>query len=92
MVAHDNDTGINQEITYSIQKDKDNNATDYFYIDKLEGKIYLKQSLDHEMASEHHFEVIATDQGVPSLNTTAHVWVTGKRVFLIFTFWCKLVF
>ncbi|XP_019772654.2 fat-like cadherin-related tumor suppressor homolog isoform X8 [Dendroctonus ponderosae] len=76
VVAHDNDTGINQDITYSIQKDKDNNATDYFYIDKLEGKIFLKQSLDHEMASEHHFEVIATDQGVPSLNTTAHVWVT----------------
>ncbi|XP_060526655.1 fat-like cadherin-related tumor suppressor homolog isoform X2 [Cylas formicarius] len=74
VVAHDNDTGINQKITYSIQKDN-NNATDYFYIDEHDGSVYLKQSLDHEEASSHHFVVVATDQGVPSLNSTAHVWL-----------------
>ncbi|XP_030767379.1 fat-like cadherin-related tumor suppressor homolog isoform X3 [Sitophilus oryzae] len=73
--ANDNDTGINQKIAYSIQKDSNNNATDYFYIDDLEGKIYFKQSLDHEMSSEYHFVVVATDQGAPSLNSTAHVWI-----------------
>ncbi|XP_050293822.1 fat-like cadherin-related tumor suppressor homolog isoform X3 [Anthonomus grandis grandis] len=73
--AHDNDTGINQKILYSIEQDKTSNATDYFYIDEQEGKIYLKQSLDHETSGQHHFVVVATDQGVPSLNSTAHVWV-----------------
>lgn len=79
VLAHDNDTKNNQEIVYSIQKSKNNNATDYFYIDDKEGKIFLKQSLDHEMTSEHHFVVVATDKGVPSLSSTAHVWVKGNE-------------
>lgn len=74
--ARDNDTGINQKIIYSLQKD-DNNATDLFYIDEIEGIIYLKQSLDHELATSHHFIVVATDQGAPTLSTTAHVWLSG---------------
>lgn len=75
VVANDNDTGINQKIVYSIKKDN-NNATDFFYIDEDKGIVYLKQSLDHEEAQLHHFIVVATDQGVPSLSSTAHVWLT----------------
>lgn len=74
--AYDNDTGINAKIVYSIQKE--GNATDLFYIDENEGIVYLKQSLDHEEASMHHFIVVATDQGVPNLNSTTHVWINGK--------------
>ncbi|KAJ8953022.1 hypothetical protein NQ318_015384 [Aromia moschata] len=73
--AYDNDTGANQRILYSIQKDS-GNATDYFYIDENKGTIFLKQSLDHEEASSHHFVVVATDQGVTSISSTAHVWLT----------------
>ncbi|KAK9874636.1 hypothetical protein WA026_005463 [Henosepilachna vigintioctopunctata] len=60
---------------YSIQKDN-NNSTNYFYVNENEGTIFLKQSLDHEISSTHHFVVVATDQGNPSLSTTAHVWLT----------------
>ncbi|XP_017769468.1 PREDICTED: fat-like cadherin-related tumor suppressor homolog isoform X4 [Nicrophorus vespilloides] len=74
VIANDNDTGINQKIIYSIKKDN-GNSTELFHIDETEGTIYLKQSLDHETAKSHHFIVIATDQGVPSLNSTAHVWL-----------------
>lgn len=77
VAATDSDTGNNQKIMYSIQKDN-NNATDYFYIDENDGTVYLKQSLDHEESSSHHFVVVATDQGVPSLSSTAHIWLTGK--------------
>lgn len=77
VVAYDNDTGINQQIIYSIEKDN-SNATDYFYIDENEGIIYLKQTLDHEEMHSHHFVVVATDKGVPSLSSTAHVWLSGK--------------
>ncbi|XP_066149601.1 fat-like cadherin-related tumor suppressor homolog isoform X2 [Euwallacea fornicatus] len=76
VIASDNDAGINKNISYSIQKSKDNNATDFFYIDDKEGNVFLKQSLDHETATQHHFVVVATDQGVPSLSNTAHVWIT----------------
>lgn len=76
VVAHDNDTGMNKKIVYSIQKDRDN-SSEFFYIDENEGTVYLKQSLDHEEATSHHFVVVATDQGAPSLSSTAHVWLTG---------------
>ncbi|VEN38816.1 unnamed protein product, partial [Callosobruchus maculatus] len=75
VTALDHDTGPNQKIIYSIQKDN-NNSTDYFYIDENEGTIFLKQSLDHEESSSKHFVVVATDQGVPSISSTAHVWLT----------------
>lgn len=79
VVAHDNDTGINKKILYSIQNDG-SNSSEYFYVDENDGTIYLKQSVDHEEASLHHFIVVATDQGVPSLSSTAHVWVRGKLI------------
>lgn len=82
VAARDNDTGINQKILYSIQGDKANNATDYFYIDENDGTVYLKQSLDHETSSSHHFVVVATDQGMPTLSTTAHVWLTGSLILI----------
>lgn len=60
---------------YSIEKD-DANSTDLFHIDPDEGVVLLKRSLDHESHRSHHFTVMATDLGVPSLSSTAHVWVT----------------
>ena len=75
--AKDNDTGINQLINYSIKTDSKNNS-EFFHMDPAEGVVYLKKSLDHESMSAHHFTVIAADKGVPSLSSTAHVWVTGK--------------
>lgn len=80
--ARDNDTGANQQIKYSIKKDN-SNSTEFFYIDENDGTIYLKQSLDHEHARSHHFIVVATDQGVPSLSSTAHVWLQGMFFFYI---------
>ncbi|XP_076767085.1 FAT atypical cadherin kugelei isoform X6 [Xylocopa sonorina] len=73
--SRDNDTDINQQVRYAIQNDTDN-STDLFHIDPEEGVIFLKRSLDHESHDSHHFTVIAIDRGVPSLSSTAHVWVT----------------
>lgn len=60
---------------YAIQNDT-NNSRDLFHIDPDEGIIFLKRSLDHESHDSHHFTVIAMDRGVPSLSSTAHVWVS----------------
>ena len=60
---------------YAIQNDT-SNSKDLFHIDPDEGIIFLKRSLDHESHDSHHFTVIAIDRGVPSLSSTAHVWVS----------------
>lgn len=80
LVAHDNDTGINQKIRYSIEnktaEEREQNSLDLFHVEPDEGIIYLKRSLDHEKAQSHHFTVVATDRGMPALSSTAHVWVS----------------
>ena len=80
LVARDNDTGINQQIRYAIgnksAEELGENSHDLFHVDPEEGIVYLKRSLDHETANSHHFTVVATDRGVPSLSSTAHVWLT----------------
>ncbi|XP_058123843.1 fat-like cadherin-related tumor suppressor homolog [Anopheles ziemanni] len=73
--AKDNDTGINQVINYVLQTDS-KNTSEHFHMDPVDGVIYLKKSLDHETLSHHHFTVVASDKGVPSLSSTAHVWVS----------------
>ncbi|KAK0095182.1 hypothetical protein PV326_009029, partial [Microctonus aethiopoides] len=75
VITRDNDTEINHEVVYAIQNDTQN-SNDLFHIDPEEGIIFLKRSLDHETADSHHFTVIATDRGIPSLSSTAHIWVT----------------
>uniref|UniRef100_A0A182MY58 Uncharacterized protein n=1 Tax=Anopheles dirus TaxID=7168 RepID=A0A182MY58_9DIPT len=75
--AKDNDTGINQVINYALQTDS-KNTSEHFHMDPADGVIYLKKSLDHETLSHHHFTVVASDKGVPSLSSTAHVWVSGN--------------
>lgn len=79
--AKDNDTGQNSLITYSIQMDAKNNNSDYFHMDPNDGVLYLKKTLDHETQSLHHFTVVATDQGVPALSSTAHIWITGNSLW-----------
>jgi protocadherin Fat 1/2/3 len=71
-------TGINQKVRYEIQTDA-TNSSEYFHIDPEDGSVYLKRSLDHELHDSHHFTVVAIDAGVPSLSSTAHVWVTGMH-------------
>lgn len=65
---------MNQRIRYELQND--GNASIYFHVEPDEGIIYLKRSLDAETQPVHHVTVVATDMGVPSLSSTAHVWVT----------------
>jgi hypothetical protein len=69
------------------------NTSEYFHIDTNEGIVYLKKSLDHETLNAHHFTVMATDKGVPSLSSTAHVWVTGMFIlFCVYNLNCPFTF
>nr|XP_018896045.1 PREDICTED: fat-like cadherin-related tumor suppressor homolog isoform X2 [Bemisia tabaci] len=84
VTAKDRDTGDNKLIRYSIQKDNSNpkadSNIDYFHVNPEDGSIFLKKSLDHETHSSHHIIIVASDNGTPSLSTTAHVWLTVEDV------------
>lgn len=81
MYCIQNFSGANGEVRYSLDK-SDTSVADFFYIDTEDGSIFLKRSLDHETQTLHHIIVIATDNGVPSLSNTVHVWVEGTTLFL----------
>lgn len=69
-------SGINSEITYSIQTDNNKNSSEFFHIDENEGTVYLKKALDHETLQHHHFTIRVSDKGSPALSsskTTANI-------------------
>lgn len=82
VIAKDCDTDVNAMITYAIQTDS-KNVSEYFHMDATDGIVYLKKSLDHEHLASHHFTVVATDKGTPSLSSTAHVWITGLYTLIL---------
>ncbi|KAI8521410.1 hypothetical protein Bbelb_011640 [Branchiostoma belcheri] len=68
--ASDNDTGINEDILYSIQP-----SSPDFSVDPSTGQITTLRPLDRETSSQVQFIVVASDQGRPSLSSTATVTV-----------------
>ncbi|NXW43823.1 PCD23 protein, partial [Nyctiprogne leucopyga] len=78
--ATDLDSGLNGETEYSILSGNEN-AT--FLIDSARGILSTNTVLDHEntssyreMASSHRLVLLASDHGMPSLNSTATVLIT----------------
>lgn len=63
-------SGINSEITYSIQTDNNKNSSEFFHIDENEGTVYLKKALDHETLQHHHFTIRVSDKGSPALSSS----------------------
>lgn len=63
-------SGINAEITYTIQTDNNKNSSEFFHIDEDEGTIYLKKSLDHETQQHHRFTIKVIDKGSPALSSS----------------------
>lgn len=66
-------SGMNSEITYSIQTDNNKNSSEFFHIDENEGAVYLKKALDHETLQHHHFTIRASDKGSPALSSSKEV-------------------
>lgn len=66
-------SGINSEITYTIQTDSNRNSSEFFHIDENEGTVYLRKALDHETLQHHHFTIRASDKGSPALSSSKDV-------------------
>ncbi|NWY76548.1 PCD23 protein, partial [Erithacus rubecula] len=72
--ATDLDSGLNGEIEYSVLSGNEN-AT--FLIDSARGILATNTDLDYENTSSYRFLVLlASDHGMPSLNSTATVLIT----------------
>jgi protocadherin Fat 1/2/3 len=52
-------------------------SAEFFHINPEDGTLILVRSLDRETQSLHHLLVMASDQGNPSLSSTAHIWIRG---------------
>lgn len=79
--------GINAQVVYRLLPDTNGGqdasvavsaaSADFFHINPEDGTLILVRSLDRETQSLHHLLVMASDQGNPSLSSTAHIWIRG---------------
>lgn len=72
ITAYDSDSNLNGQIFYKLGDGHENK----FYIDSKDGTIWTLAKLDYEKKPFYNMTVIAYDQGVPSLSSTAKLWVT----------------
>ncbi|KAM9026533.1 protocadherin-23 isoform 3-T3 [Ara ararauna] len=82
--AKDPDSGNNGVVLYSIESEQDKG---YFQIDAVSGELRTTRSLSHAERSDYRIMVTAKDQGTPSLQGHAAVYVqviplpNGRSVF-----------
>ncbi|XP_050003178.1 protocadherin Fat 1 isoform X3 [Alexandromys fortis] len=75
--AHDEDTGRDGEIRYSI---RDGSGVGVFRIDEVTGAIETSDRLDRESTSHYWLTVYATDQGVVPLSSFIEVYIEVEDV------------
>ena len=70
---------MNGLVSYHLLPDSgaSDSDADFFEINPEDGTIILTRSLDRENQAKHHLLVMASDQGNPSLSSTAHIWIRG---------------
>ncbi|XP_048087119.1 protocadherin-19 isoform X4 [Alosa alosa] len=75
VTARDPDMGLNGSVTYSIVEKNvlDMSISSYVQVGPTTGEIYAQRSFDHEMTRSFEFNIMAKDQGQPSLSSTATV-------------------
>ncbi|XP_059146713.1 cadherin-23-like isoform X2 [Physella acuta] len=77
IIAKDNDTGLNAQLTYSITS---GNIGNVFRIDMVDGTLLLQGSLDYETIPLYQLGISVTDKGSPKLSATATVTVSVQDV------------
>lgn len=70
--ASDPDEGRNQNISYNVRTESGNDGV---FIIVQNGSILVTLELNREMKEHYNFQVIAIDQGIPSLSSSTEVLV-----------------
>nr|KAF6349072.1 hypothetical protein mMyoMyo1_011648 [Myotis myotis] len=76
--SSDADEGSNSEIVYSFSSDVPSTIKTKFKIDPSTGEIRTKGQLDYEVAKSYEIQVLAYDNGIPSM--TGHCKISVKIV------------
>ncbi|CAG4938447.1 unnamed protein product [Parnassius apollo] len=83
VLATDNDTGANGNVTYSVSEwDAEEGAgkgAAQFSV-SARGEVRVAAALDREARARHHLLLAASDAGRPALCTTAHLLITVEDV------------
>ncbi|XP_076860650.1 protocadherin alpha-3-like [Brachyhypopomus gauderio] len=81
--AHDSDLDANAMITYQICREtgEENKYLSFLNINPETGEIYALKSFDFEINKMFHFQVVASDSGIPSLsnNVTVNVYILDQN-------------
>ncbi|XP_064092540.1 cadherin-related tumor suppressor-like [Macrobrachium nipponense] len=73
LLAVDHDQGTNGSVSYMFDEDVEHNYPGVFALDVLSGELRTKMLLDREAIPKYEIKVIAKDQGIPPLSSTATV-------------------
>ncbi|CAK1577864.1 unnamed protein product [Parnassius mnemosyne] len=83
VLATDNDTGANGNVTYSVQEwgavEGVEEREPQFAV-SARGEVRVAAPLDREARARHHLLLAAADAGRPALRTTAHLIITVEDV------------
>lgn len=72
IAAFDPDSGENGQVFYKLGEGHEGK----FYIDGKDGTVWTLASLDYEQKNFYNITIIAYDRGLPSLHSTAKLWIT----------------
>ncbi|XP_075066196.1 protocadherin Fat 2 [Mixophyes fleayi] len=80
LLASDQDSGKNQEVSYRILGNNTDGTHEFFHINHKTGEISTSQELDYEITRQFQFKVRASDNGLPPLHTDALVIINVSDV------------
>ncbi|KAG8579549.1 hypothetical protein GDO81_010938 [Engystomops pustulosus] len=80
LLASDEDSGKNQEVSYHIIGNDTEGSHEFFHINHKTGEISTTQELDYEATRQFQLKVRATDNGVPPLHSDALVVINVTDV------------
>ncbi len=82
LVAKDDDQGTNGTVTYHFHQDVEHRYPGMFNVAGSTGRVSTRTKLDREAQPFYELKVIARDQGLPPLSSTATVYL-AVRCFLL---------
>lgn len=78
--AIDRDRGTNGSVSYMFHEDVDHKYPGMFHLDSSNGRITTKTKLDRETMPFYEIKIIAKDQGIPPLSSTATIYLEVQDV------------
>ncbi|CAG0913257.1 unnamed protein product [Notodromas monacha] len=80
VIARDEDQGTNGTVTYSLHSEVEHRYPGMFAVGVSNGRVTTRTKLDREAMPFYELKVLARDQGVPALSSTATIYLSVEDV------------